>query len=191
MEEHLYQWGRNGWHGTFSGAIQPYPFFPNLLCLGVLLDWGVERGDVSSPFTRKLTSHSFSPCKADFPRCHPWEETSCMVMWMEGSRCHPYSSVPGHQGCLELLAQKVELWEEIYSVLLGQQNHWGDKCYLSEAEWDRLPMAHRVQHGENGCGIKGEGGMNVRQLSTYCVPGTVLVTFTSASSSNLPNDLVR
>lgn len=39
----------------------------------------------------------------------------------------------------------------------GPTDHGGDKCYSREGEQDRLPMAHRVQNGKDGCGDRGRG----------------------------------
>lgn len=99
---------------------------------------GVER-EWSYPFTRKLTSHSFTPWKPYLPRCHHEKKPYGWVVWEEGSKWHPHSSVPDQQGCPELLLAPCpleELWEGADSVLLDPQTHWGDK----------------VQDGKSGCG---------------------------------------
>lgn len=90
----------------------------------------------------------------------------------------PPSSVPDQQGCPELLPAPCpleELWEGADSVLLDPQTHWGDK----------------VQDGKSGCGDAEGRRDELHLLSTYGVPGTALITFTSVTSSNLPPDLVR
>lgn len=169
--------------GTFLGAIQPIPFSPTffawVFCLPVL-DWGVERGERNYPFTRKLTSHTFTPCKPDLPRCHPWEETSCVGCVGRGKQvsslflCLWSVRLPGAP-CLELGQQTT-----------GETNVTRVKESRTGCQWHI-----ECRMGKMGVGIGGEEGMNLYWFNTCCVPGTVLVTFTSVTSSNLPCDLVR